>query len=223
MTEQIQDVVVWDDQEFEIAGLDSAAPLFEPTDHGLKPRTISTACWRGWHMRLQIKDRRLKFDTLTIGLSDSELTFNDLRSEPTVFGVPLRQYQYESQRLAEDGTWVSKTEISSESRATNIDGELVWDGHLLLGDNPRYFGILGHPAWYYHRIIECEFIRGVLVGHWDRSEECQRIVDWFESDESPDPPEDPFGSDKLLYENWERGFDAMMGAVFRGKYCKYPE
>ncbi len=221
MTQQIQDVVILEKDQFILSGWDGVEPPFDPQRFDLEPQTISTACWRGWHAALRINNRCLTLDSLHIGLPEEMLANVAPESSPQIFGKPLMRYEYRCQVYCEtEGGWVDRLQLSSEARATDIGGPIMWDGKILLGSDPRPFAILAHPAWYYRTIIECEFVRGVLVGQWDRSSDCQRISDWCDSEACPKPPADPFGSDRQQFRNWERGLDALMGALFRGVYCK---
>lgn len=221
MTQQIQDVIFLENDQYFLAGWDGAESPFDPQKFDLQPKMISTACWRGWHSALKIHNRCLTLDSLHIGLPEDLLDDVSPERVPKIFGKPLKRYEYRCQVYCDEaGDWVDRLQLSSEARATSIGGAILWDGHLLLGSGSRPFAILAHPAWYYQTIIECEFVRGVLVGQWDRSSDCQLIAEWFDTDTCPKPPDDPFGSGRQQFKNWERGLDALMGAFFRGVYCK---
>ncbi len=164
MTQQIQDVISLEGDQFVLAGWDGTEAPFDPKTFDLEAQMISTACWRGWHVSLAIHNRCLVLDSLHIGLPEELLCDVPPEEAPKVFGKPLQRYEYRCQVYSdEEGGWVDKLQLSSEARATDIGGAVLWDGHLLLGSDSRPFAILAHPAWYYRKIIECEFVRGVHV------------------------------------------------------------
>lgn len=223
MTRQVQDVVTIadDPRSFVLIDWDGVEAPFDPQRFGLTPHGICSACWRGWHASYAIRDRSLTLDSLHIFLADDLLDEGSPGKEPKIFGKPLRRYILPDSFDGEDtGDFRGNRHLSPEARATDLEADLVWDGYLLLGADPSRVGGFSHPAWHYRTVVECEFVGGVLVGTWDCSSDRQRIVEWLDSGDCPQPPPYGTGSRKKLWKNWQRGFDGLMGALFRGVYGK---
>ncbi|MFL5356206.1 hypothetical protein [Archangium sp.] len=67
MTAQFQDSVLYQGRRFALLK-SRGSGLFEPTGHGLSPRAISTACYRGRFCTYAVVEQWLRLSELHIGL-----------------------------------------------------------------------------------------------------------------------------------------------------------
>lgn len=67
MTAQISDTVLYRDRTFDLAGVKGTA-LFSPAQHGLKPVSVSTACWHGFICGYRVTDEGLFLERLRVGV-----------------------------------------------------------------------------------------------------------------------------------------------------------
>lgn len=66
MTAQISDTIHFQYQDYSLAGV-SGSGLFRPQYHGLEPRIMSTACYRGFVCFYRVEDECLELQKLWIG------------------------------------------------------------------------------------------------------------------------------------------------------------
>jgi hypothetical protein len=144
MTAQIPDEVVWQGEEYALTGIDGG-PLFDPAEHGLELRMISTACWRGHVCTYGVVSDRLELTSLTVGMDDPPAE---------LLGAPLVPSDY------------------GEIRYQPLRLPIPFTGGLLIGAGfiHRLYVHMGfHPAWKYERVHELVFDAGRLTAHHDRS------------------------------------------------------
>ena len=85
MTAQIDDIFIFNDTEFAVAGI-SAGELFEPTLLGLEPFGTCSACWRGYQAVFALSGSRLILDTLHVELYTVSDNF-ERQDGPLIKGV----------------------------------------------------------------------------------------------------------------------------------------
>ncbi len=69
MTAQIPDTFIYRDEEFDLIGK-TDGELFDPEAHGLKPRAMHSACWRGFYATYRLDDDALRLVELSIFTGD---------------------------------------------------------------------------------------------------------------------------------------------------------
>jgi hypothetical protein len=179
MTAQISDVVVYRDKPHSIAGINGSG-LFDPTEHGIKPVMISTACWRGYHCTYQVADGNLLLTSVTAGLGEEDRALAKRREGPKLFGKVPRRYPV---------------------RGHFYDGlrEVVpFTGGLLLADDfidELYVHMGFHPAWKFREVHELLFERGRVVKAADRSAEMAEFREILA--DRPLQPSDPENREEI--------------------------
>jgi hypothetical protein len=157
MTAQHPDTVRFRQRSYALTAVNGQG-LFDPTAHGLQPRPLSTACYRGFVCSYQVDDQQLVLNRLEIGLADQPA------SGPELLGTRPR-------RPTDD--------IGDESLYEDI---LIYDqlgmpvaftGKLLVGDGDPderpHLNMGFWPAWMYEVVYELIFDRGRLLAAHDRS------------------------------------------------------
>jgi hypothetical protein len=140
MTAQMPDLFVWRGHEYALVGIDGG-PLFDPADHGLEVRMISTACWRGYICRYAVDGDELVIRGLMVGMDEP----------PTeLFGA-----------ARDSGGWYQPVRVP----VPFTGGLLVGDGFV----RELYVHMGFHPAWKYRHVHELLFESGRLTAHHDRS------------------------------------------------------
>ena len=69
MTAQIGDEVAYAGADWTLAGV-NGGELFDPASYGLRVRPASTACWRGFVCRYELRDSALYLDGTKIDFYD---------------------------------------------------------------------------------------------------------------------------------------------------------
>ncbi|RSM75957.1 hypothetical protein DMH04_37260 [Kibdelosporangium aridum] len=141
------DEVLFGDTWFAVTAVDGTG-LFDPGRHGLEPRWIHTACWRGHICRYAVLDGQLRLRDLVVG---SE-------GEPRKLGgvQPL------------DGDY-------PEWHYRELDIAVDYTGRLLIGagdvDDRPYLNMGFRPAWMYSEVHDLAFRAGMLISAVDCSAE----------------------------------------------------
>lgn len=159
MTAQVPDRVEFDRTVFYLAGV-CGGPLFEPTDIGLLPLMISTACWRGHVCTYAVRGGHLILADLKVG-QECLLNGEKLTTHSEVRGVAPQWSQ-------PDGTFTFR----------GVDIPIAFSGGLLLcsGFIEAHYVHMGfHPAWKYRKVTEILLKGGHLTEAHDRSAEVARI------------------------------------------------
>jgi hypothetical protein len=86
MTAQTNDRVFYRKIRYSIAGV-SGNGLFEPSDYGIQPEMLSTACWRGFKVVYEVRDSMLLLTEVTIGFSTEQRIIADRGELPFAPGV----------------------------------------------------------------------------------------------------------------------------------------
>lgn len=153
MTAQINDVVTYEEDEWELAGA-NGEPLFDPNAFGLVPRAICSICWRGYTCAYELRDNQLFLDRVSIGLAGTP---------PVLLG--------------------RKPEIPNEMSCfsasyPNLGAQVPFTGGLLLARDfirEHYVHMGFHPAWKYANVIEAELQAGQVVRLLDCSSAMAEI------------------------------------------------
>jgi len=160
MTAQINDTVFHRKIHYSLAGI-HGSPLFEPGDHGLSPRMLSTACWRGYYAEYVILENHLFLQNLTMGGSTIPTETAPETPGPQLFGAtPV----YDEDSFA----WVYR----------DLREAVKFTGTLLLADQfirELYVHMGFHPAWKYRDVREVRLEEGRLVGDQDLSAKMEQI------------------------------------------------
>jgi hypothetical protein len=127
--------------------------LFNPTDQGITPGPLSTACWRGYICTYLIRRNRLILEAVEIGRPEDQAPPPELfRVKPSTAGADALH--------------------SGALRFRDLAAPVAFSGRLLLGADPADLGYLNmgfRPAWLYERVQEVAFDAGVLTAAHDRS------------------------------------------------------
>jgi hypothetical protein len=167
MTAQIHDHVTWRNDDYMLVAVDGNG-LFNPLDHGLDPQATTTANWRGWVARYEIRDDHLILTELHgVGLSsDPE------NPPPTLNGV----------RAQRDGPGTHSY--------PGLDWPIAFSGRLLIARGfiqslYRHMGF--HPAWKFEVSWELDLDRGQMTSARDLSGEMSLLREKIKTDGSLDP------------------------------------
>jgi hypothetical protein len=201
MTAQISDVVVYRGKPHRIAGINGSG-LFDPTEQGVRPVMISTACWRGYHCTYEVADRSLLLTELNVGLGEEDRALAERGEGPKLFGRIPRRYTVRG--YSEDlGT--GEVQTSWESPDFRYDGlreAVPFTGGLLLADDfidELYVHMGFHPAWKFREVHELLFERGQVVKEADRSAEMAEFRDMVRGRTlEPTDPEDREGIERWV-------------------------
>lgn len=94
MTAQIPDTFIYEKQEYELVGL-SGEGLPTAEFFGMKPKTLHTACWRGYYMTFEIKDNKLFLKDLFLRTRNGKYkSVNGIKPKKhDEFGMTIRKYE----------------------------------------------------------------------------------------------------------------------------------
>lgn len=200
MTAQIDDTALFGNREYAVVGISGhggSSELFDPSEHGLQPQPMSTACHRGFFCSYAIEEDRLVLRDLFIGLAiDPEGTAAQ-RGSPLLFGkYPVY--------LAEEWCYAYR----------DLNAPLSFTGGILLGAGfiESLYVHMGFQAPHAYRTVHgLMFERGLLVEQKDLSEEMARIrEEQTSADRDPwsMPPRRPGGQESNDAVQWiEDRFD----------------
>jgi hypothetical protein len=194
MTAQTQDSVSYNGKWYNLAGY-NATGLFDPTVYGIKTRSKSSACWRGFVCKYSIEKQALSLDTLRIDLAVPADELLGIKPEPdSEFDAIYRRMNY----------------------------KVPYTGGLLLAwgfiyELEIHMGF--HPAWKFREVHELIFDKGDLIHGVDRSEEIagfrERMLD------RPLEPEVGAKANRSEIENWIRQcFTREYGALRESQAAK---
>lgn len=180
MTAQINDLVTHAGADWSLAG-ENGGDLFDPSIHGLRVRMASTACWRGFVCRYELRDGALYLDRLSVALEgDAPALLGKAPQKPRIpFGFTAT---YE-----------------------DIGRRVPFTGGLLLARDllrELYVHMGFHPAWKYAHVLEVELEAGSVSRVTDCSKPMADIRRRFAGTDRPG-----FGSSHEEIEAWvERAF-----------------
>lgn len=153
MTAQISDCFMFRGKQYALAGMNGGG-LFDPRAHGVQPRMLSTACWRGFYCTYEVTDAAIELRELHIGLSGDDLAKAERAELPGL-----------------EGHRPTKDEWSGHVYK-DIAVRVPFTGGILLADEfiqELYVHMGFHPAWKYREVHELLFEEGKLLHAQDRS------------------------------------------------------
>lgn len=153
MTAQINDSCFHRKIDYSIAGI-SGTGLFDPTDLGLRPLGLNTACWRGYVAGYSVVGDELLLSRLQIGLEGE-----DVQRAVELFGA----------HKGKDFCGLVFQDLTRPVPFTG--GLLLADGFI----RELYVHMGFHPAWKYERVRELSFHEGRVIADEDRSEQMAGV------------------------------------------------
>jgi hypothetical protein len=146
MTAQIHDKVLFDGKEYELTGC-TGGSVPEPSDFGITPVAIHTACWRGFHLLYEVREHYLFLQEMTVMPEGEEIPqINGIVPE-IVEGAPY--------------TW------------QNLELFVTFTGNMTLSrefDQSKYIHMGFQAPSAYGVSMELQFLNGKLVEITDVSE-----------------------------------------------------
>ncbi len=200
MTAQISDEVIYRGKSYGIAGINGSG-LFDPSEHGLNPAMISTACWRGYHCTYEVADGLLLLTKVNIGLGGEDLASAERGEGPLLFGKVPRRYTIHGRA---ENVRTGEVKTSWESSDFLVEGlreRIAFSGGLLLGRGfirEMYVHMGFHPAYKFREVHELLFEEGRVVKEADRSAEVAEFREMVA--DRPLGPTDPENREEI--ERW---------------------
>ena len=151
MTAQASDVVMYRLREFSLAGI-SGKGLFDPLEHGFRPQSTVSFCWRGYICTYAVESDLLRLRELRV-FFDSRVE----SSKPRVW----------------EGIAPAVGKMGHFADYAPLDRPVPFSGGLLLGDDfidELYVHMGFHPAWKYREVHELIFEDGKLKRAMDCSQ-----------------------------------------------------
>lgn len=164
MTAQISDRFKYEGKDYSLVAITNPLKV-HPSDFGIKPALMSTACWRGFYCTYSVKDNRLHLETMTVRTEDGKY--------PKINGVTAvpvsRELQfYEKMERPYTGPY----------QYENLSMLIDFSGKILLGSDflHEYYIHMGFQrAWAYKILIELELENGTVKKMVDYSEHAQKV------------------------------------------------
>ena len=160
MTSQIQDEIEYRAKRYAITAIEGVG-MFDPSDHGVRPRMLSTACWRGYICTYRIEDDALLLSQVELGLpTDSQ-------------HAGLRLFGHEPSKN-------HGATMHSDAAFYELAEPIAFTGRLLLGADfveGVYLNMGFSPAWLYHDVHEVTFTSGRLTDSTDHSTALAELRD----------------------------------------------
>ena len=160
MTAQVPESVIFEDREFDLCGLKGEDP-FKPEAHGLSPKPLHTACWRGFVCTFAVRDERLVLEELEVGLRSWGPDDGGDSESPPIAGV-------EAQRNEKQGTAFYRS----------MSLPLEFTGRILIGRDfigALYVHMGFQKACTYREVVELVFEGGQLVESRNMSDAMKEI------------------------------------------------
>ena len=157
MTAQMTNTVIYLDKPFSLVGC-QGSELFDPNQHGLKTRMISTGCWLGYHCTYLVADGQLYLNAVYAGLESADSEAVQRGEGPRLFGA-LPVYNEEA-----------------ACHVYQVQEKYAFSGTMILGADLDYASFtaasmgMGPAVWNYKEVHELEFKEGTLVNSQDVSE-----------------------------------------------------
>jgi hypothetical protein len=152
MTAQIPDILLLQDQELSIVGVNGMG-LFDPLDYDMRPFPRITSCWRGYVCTYKPLNNNLLLDALQVNLQRECPTINDVRP---VF----------SQESTFDNIY------SDLNLPVDFSGGILAASDFVQG---LYVHMGFHPAWKYRIVFELIVSHGSVIETRDVSKRMQAI------------------------------------------------
>lgn len=189
MTAQVPDRIDVDGASYALCGV-SGTGLFDPAAHGVLPRPISTACWRGFVCRYAVRDDRLRLAELRLGAGA------EVGGAPVEPGVPLLGAPAEAEHREYVFRWDAL--------------DVAFTGTLLAGDGfvaTTYVHMGYTPAWKFERVLRLTVDAGAVTAREDVSEQMARTRESIVSGASGDPDGDRSDVPRWIARTFELGVD----------------
>ncbi len=174
VTAQVPDFVLVDGIEYALAGV-SGEGLFDPSEHGIKPRAISSACWRGYVCWYELASGQLRLSRLVVG-GGTKHQGRGLAGGDELLGAPVA--------AARGSFWEGCWEVAALAKL------MPFTGGLLLGADfvaSTYVHMGHHPAWKYRQVVEVLVADGSVTEIADRSTEMAQLRERITSGDVADP------------------------------------
>lgn len=189
MTAQVSDRIDVDGATYALCGI-SGTGLFDPVDHGVLPRPISTACWRGFVCHYAVRDGMLRLAELHLGLG-AEVDGAQVGVGTPLLGAPAaevnREYVFRWDAL-----------------------DVAFTGTLLAGDRfvaSTYVHMGFTPAWKFERVLRLEVDGGRVTRIEDLSEQMARTRESIVAGEAGDPDGDRADVPRWISRTFGLGLD----------------
>ncbi len=202
MTAQISDSVIYRCTPYSIAGIKGSG-LFDPSQQGIEPIAISTACWRGYHCVYEVADDTLLLTELHIGLSEKDRALAERGEGPMLFSKVPRRYTIRGHSKNLRTGKVKTSWESPDFLFNGLQAVIRFSGGLLLGDGfirEMYVHMGFHPAYKFRKVHQLIFENGRLVKEADRSTEMAEFRRMIA--DRPFRPSDPDNREEI--ERWVR-------------------
>lgn len=150
MTAQMNDLVAYAGADWSLAGV-NGGELFDPASHGLDVRPASTACWRGFVCRYELRDNALYLGGLDIAL------------------------QGEAPPLLDKLPHGPRRSLGFTAAYEDVGLHIPFTGGLLLARDflrELYVHMGFHPAWKYAHVLEVELEEGRI----SRVTDCSKAM-----------------------------------------------
>jgi hypothetical protein len=174
VTAQVPDFVLVDGVEYALAGV-SGERLFDPSEHGIEPRAMSSACWRGYVCWYELAAEQLLLSRLVVG-GGTKQRGRVLAEGDELLGEPVQ--------AATGSFWRGCWEVAALAKP------MPFAGGLLLGADfvtSTYVHMGHHPAWKYRQVIEVLVTDGKVTEVADRSSEMAELRERITSGDLADP------------------------------------
>lgn len=211
MTAQIADTVTHLDTAFDLVGVNGSG-LFNPEDHGIEARWVTSACWRGFHCTYSVTNQSLRLNQVFVGLDEDDRSAAERSEGPILFDrIPSRYLIHGHRWSEEDGdeyTWKS-----DDYRYDGLNELVLFSGGLLLADgfvDDLYVHMGFHPAWKYTTVLELVFANGILQQEFDRSDRMAEVRQKINDSSGDDSPARR-PTRQEIYDFIDRSFDLTYG------------
>jgi hypothetical protein len=152
MTAQIPDTLILDGVTFDVVGVDGAG-LPRPEDFAIDPRSLHSACWRGFVLELVCEGGRLLLAHLSVAERDEQ--------PPRIRGARLTWPK-------EGATW----RYEFRRRGVPFSGRILLGGDFI---RERYLHMGIQSASSFRTVLELSFRRGHLQAQVDLSAEAATV------------------------------------------------
>lgn len=165
MTAQIGDSFKYQGKKYEIVAKSDEKRLFDPTDYGLHPSSISTDCWAGFWCEYDITDA-LYLQTLTIHCDDGN--YPDICGRNTGIPYAVMQILASSPDFSNTGYFFYE----------KMNLKIPYTGKILVRTDfiHKYYIHMGYQrAYAYKELLEFGFEEGNLAGAKDLSNKAKEF------------------------------------------------